>query len=240
MITQPHGDTSFANATVTITATISELIERARGLIVPGERRILGLVGAPGAGKSTLSAALGARLGPRTVLVGMDGFHLANSELLRLGRRDRKGAPDTFDVDGYVALLTRLRTQTSGVIYAPLFDRSIEQSIASAIAVPADTELVITEGNYLLCTDHGWQDVSPQLHETWYLEVSAEERENRLISRRRSHGEDLKTASAWVHEVDTINAHTVEASKNRAELIIRLSDPAPTHHPSSAHEGVAS
>lgn len=243
MITQPHGDTSSASVPVSASVTIDELVERARALVVAGERRILGIVGAPGAGKSTLSAALLEGLGAHAVLVGMDGFHLANDELVRLNRRDRKGAPDTFDVDGYVALLGRLRSQTSGVIYAPSFDRSIEESIASAVAVPADAELVITEGNYLLCTDNGWQGVSAQLHETWYLDVSAEEREARLIDRRRSHGEDLETAAAWVHGVDAVNAQVVEASKSNADLIITLTDspavaPAPNHHPSSAHEGV--
>lgn len=222
MITQPHGDTSFANATVTITATISELIERARGLIVPGERRILGLVGAPGAGKSTLSAALGARLGPRTVLVGMDGFHLANSELLRLGRRDRKGAPDTFDVDGYVALLTRLRTQTSGVIYAPEFDRELEESVGSAVAVHAETPLVITEGNYLLRADGGWQGVRPLLDEAWYLELPASVRHDRLVARRVSHGHPRGEATAWVRDVDGPNANVVEATRPRADLVVTL------------------
>ena len=124
---------------------------RVRDLIKRNGRTLLGLVGAPGAGKSTLAAALLAEFAEVAQVVPIDGFHLANVELERLGRRDRKGAPDTFDSAGYVALLRRLLVQADDeVVYAPEFRREIEEPIANAIPIHARTQLVITEGNYLL------------------------------------------------------------------------------------------
>ena len=146
-----------------ITATVDELVERGRRLISPGQRRLLGITGSPGAGKTTLSAALLSGLGKQAALVEMDGFHLANEELNRLSRRDRKGAPDTFDVGGYASLLHTLRHQVSDVVYAPRFDRAIDQSIGSAVPVSRNTPLIVTEGNYLLMDDGGWETVRPVL-----------------------------------------------------------------------------
>lgn len=201
---------------------MDELIQRALALAGSGKRSILGIAGPPGAGKSTLCAALQDALGDRAVIVGMDGFHLANAELLRLGRRNRKGAPDTFDVDGYSALLTRLRAQTSGVIYAPVFDRDLEESIGSAMPVHAETPLVITEGNYLLLSDPGWREVCALLDEAWYLDVPVDVRHDRLIARRLGHGHAPDETAAWVHDVDEPNARVVEATRERADLVVSL------------------
>src|SRR3954466_4055557 len=133
------------------------LVARARALIVPGQRRILGIAGPPGGGKSTVARTVVAALdGAR--LVPMDGFHLAQAELVRLGRRDRMGAPDTFDSAGYAALLQRLRGDEA-VVYAPEFRREIEEPIAGAIPVPREVPLVVTEGNYLLL----WPQIKPLL-----------------------------------------------------------------------------
>lgn len=201
---------------------IAHLAQRARALSASGRRRILGITGTPGAGKSTVTDALLAALGSDAVAVGMDGFHLADAELVRLGRRDRKGAPDTFDVDGYVALLLRLSAQTTGTIYAPLFDRGLEEPIGSAVAVAAGIPLVITEGNYLLHDGDGWDAVASHLDEVWFLDVDAEERRRRLISRRLSHGHPADEAAAWVRDVDERNAAVVERARDRADLVVRV------------------
>src|SRR5215472_11543670 len=145
------------------------LVERARTLIVPWERRLRGITGAPAAGKSTLAGSLVAALAPEAVLVPMDGFHLAAAQLRRLGRLDRKGAPDTFDAAGYLALLHRLRDRAGDVVYAPEFRREIEEPIAGAIAVPREVPLAITEGNYLLY----WNDVRELLDEVWFVDLTS-------------------------------------------------------------------
>ena len=125
---------------------LANLIARAEALADSGQRRILGITGAPGSGKGTVAQAVLKALGPSAVVVPMDGFHLAGAELDRLGRTDRKGAPETFDAAGYVALLRRLREPDGETVYAPEFHRDVEESYAGAIAVPSDVPLVITEG----------------------------------------------------------------------------------------------
>jgi len=209
----------------TVRATPDQLVERAAALTRAGTRRLLGITGAPGAGKSTLGAALLGALGDGAALVGMDGFHFANVELRRLQRADRKGAPDTFDVDGYVALLARLRTPPAVPVYGPVFDRALEEPIGSAVPVLPATPLVLTEGNYLLLDDHGWADVRGCLDEVWYLDVPPEVREQRLLRRRLSYGHEPRAAEDWVRTVDGSNGATVESSRSRADLVVHLDVP---------------
>src|SRR5918911_391169 len=181
------------------------LVARARALVVPGERRILGIAGPPGGGKSTVAELVTGALGERARLVPMDGFHLAQSELVRLGRRDRIGAPDTFDAAGYVALLRRLRDPGEPLVYAPEFRRPIEEPFAGAIAIPADVPLVVTEGNYLLL----WEDVRPLLDEAWFVETDEELRLQRLIARHVEFGKTPEAAREWVMRSDQRNAAVI-------------------------------
>ncbi|MEQ5841310.1 nucleoside/nucleotide kinase family protein [Paraburkholderia acidicola] len=198
-------------------------IARLEQLIADGKRRILGLVGAPGAGKSTVAQAILEAFSDRAVIVPMDGFHLANVELERLGRAARKGAEDTFDSAGYVALLGRLRAQRSGeVIYAPTFRREIEEPIAGAIPVMPDTPLVITEGNYLLLDRGHWKDVRPLLDEAWYVDVDPELRRQRLVERHMRFGRDEVAARNWVQQTDEVNAKLIESTRARADLVFPL------------------
>ena len=134
--------------------TLDDLVAAAARLIDPARRRILGITGAPGAGKSTVAEALVTALAPDAVLVGMDGFHLRDDELRRLGRHERKGAPDTFDAAGYTYLLRRLRERAADVVYAPLFDRSLEESIGSAVPVPGEPPLVSPRATTCWWTSH--------------------------------------------------------------------------------------
>jgi pantothenate kinase len=199
--------------------TFDDLVARARRL-AGGPRRLLGLVGAPGAGKSTLAARLVDALTPAAVLVPMDGFHLANAELDRLGRRDRKGAPDTFDAVGYVALLRRLRDAGPDLVYAPVFDRSLEEAVAGAIPVPPGVPLVVTEGNYLLLDDGPWARVRPLLDEAWFVAVDDALRVQRLIHRHVAHGKPPSAARDWVLGSDEANARLVAATRDRADLVV--------------------
>jgi len=198
---------------------------RARELISRSGRALLGLVGPPGCGKSTLAAALQAEFASVAQVVPMDGFHLANVELERLGRRGRKGAPDTFDASGYVALLRRLLVQSDDeVVYAPEFRREIEEPIAGAIAVHARTQLVITEGNYLLLEDGPWAHVRELLDEVWYVDVPDEVRVHRLTERHEQFGRSADEAAAWVANTDEPNARLIEASRARASFVFRWDD----------------
>jgi pantothenate kinase len=204
---------------------LDELVARARRLAGAGGRRLLGITGPPGAGKSTLAAALADALGPGlAVVVGMDGFHLADAELVRLGRRDRKGAPDTFDAHGYLALLQRLRAAEEPVTYAPLFRREIEDSIAAAVPVPSGLPLIITEGNYLLLASDPWCRLRAVLDEVWYVDPPDEIRLSWLVERHASHGKNRQEARAWALGPDQRNAELIATHKHRADLLIRPSD----------------
>lgn len=204
------------------------LVDRAEALLDRSERVVLGITGAPGAGKSTLTglllACLRHSLGPDAVgHLPMDGFHLADVQLDRLGRRHRKGAPDTFDVAGYVAALRRLHDEPDRTLFAPGFERDLEQPLAAAIAIPPSARLVVTEGNYLLVPDDGWERVRPLLTEVWFTEVDDDVRRARLVRRHEQFGKSPETARAWVEQVDELNAELVAATRASADLVVPLS-----------------
>lgn len=200
--------------------TLAELVDRARVLIEDFGRTLLGITGAPGAGKSTVARLLAQQLGPVAVDVPMDGFHLANAELVRLGRRDRKGAPDTFDSAGFVALLRRLRDPDELLVYAPEFSRDIEEPVAGALPVARDVPLVITEGNYLLLAEGRWADVRGLLDEVWYIEVDDDARLSRLVQRHVAYGKTPDAARSWSLGSDQRNAEIIAASRTRADLVV--------------------
>lgn len=208
---------------------LAALAARARALA--GSRRaLLGVTGSPGAGKSTLVAALLAALrrAPPPGLpahdwvahVPMDGFHLADVELERLGRRHRKGAPDTFDAAGYVALLRRLRADAAETVYAPAFERTLEQPLAGAIPVPPAARLVLTEGNYLLLADGPWAAVRAELDEVWFCAPDDGVRLARLTARHVAFGKPPAAAAAWVAAVDGPNAALVDRTRALADLVV--------------------
>ncbi|MFF4112995.1 nucleoside/nucleotide kinase family protein [Streptomyces sp. NPDC001714] len=204
--------------------TFDDLLDRARSLAGRAPRAILGIAGSPGAGKTTLAKHLVRELNgsgePWAAHVPMDGFHLADVELDRLGLRDRKGAPATFDAAGYAALLRRLREETDVVVYAPGFERVLEQPIAGAIPVLPTARLVVTEGNYLLLADGSWARVRPALDEVWFCEIDESERIRRLVDRHEEFGKGHEQAVAWVAGTDQLNADLVAATRDRADLVV--------------------
>jgi len=190
--------------------------------LVPGAgaRFLLGICGAPGAGKSTLAAAVAALTG--ATVVPMDGFHLADVELVRRGLRDRKGAPETFDAWGYADLLARVRSQPDHVVMAPGFERGLEQPLAGAIPVPPEAALVVTEGNYLLLGSEEWRAVREQLDAVWHVRTDDAVRQERLVARHVTFGKSPAAAREWVERVDEPNARLVEAVATRADLVLDL------------------
>ena len=199
-----------------------QLLERARALAGRPGRAILGITGPPAAGKSTLAERLREELGAAAAYVPLDGFHLAHQLLVENGLVERKGAPDTFDAAGYVALLRRLRDPAEGVVYAPRFDRDIEDSIANAIPVPPDVPLVITEGNYLLVRSGPWAQVADLLDEVWYIELAEDTRLRRLIGRHMEFGRDRAEARDRATGSDQRNAVLIEAGRDYASLVVSV------------------
>lgn len=197
-------------------AWLAEISHRLSG----GARIILGLAGTPGSGKSSLAEALHVAFPGISVIVPMDGFHLANVELARLGRADRKGAPDTFDAGGYTALLRRIRDAAPDeTVYAPVFRREIEEPIAGAIPVLPAHRLVITEGNYLLAGG-AWAGVRPLLDFCWFVDIAAEARVERLIARHMHFGRSAAAAREWVLRSDEKNARFIEETRASADRLV--------------------
>lgn len=213
-------------------ADVDRLARVAAGLVRSDQRVVLGICGEPGAGKTTLAQGLVGAVnealdgihGPGFAAhLPMDGFHLADAQLERLGLLGRKGAPESFDVDGYVALLERVRAVSDRPVYAPGFERTLEQPIAAALVIPATTRLVVTEGNYLLLRHPEWAPVSRLLDEVWWVQTPDNVRMERLTARHARFGKTLDTARAWVRDVDEPNALLVRAGRAGADRIVRSS-----------------
>ncbi len=204
---------------------LANLAARARSLAdTSGARRlVLGVAGAPGSGKSTLARRLANRLtaeGLPAVRVPMDGFHLADAALAERGLLDRKGAIETFDAHGYLALLRRLRAEADHDVLAPGFERDLEQPIAAAVTVAPEHRVVVTEGNYLLDDADPWPAVRAELDAVWFVDLDDGRRRSRLVDRHVKHGKSREAAQAWVDDVDEPNARRVVARRDAADLVV--------------------
>jgi pantothenate kinase len=187
------------------------------------ERVLIGIIGKPGAGKSTLSKFLMSKLPKEFVtVVPMDGYHLSNKILEELKRADRKGAPDTFDVSGFVSLIKRIRSEHTQNIYYPIFDRAIEESVAAQGVVTSATKVVIIEGNYLLHDESGWESCKDLLDESWMVDIDDDMRIARLISRHIAYGKEPEAAKAWAKGTDEENAKLIERGRNRADFVVAI------------------
>ena len=170
--------------------SIELLVEQIQSLLDgQSPRTLIGIVGKPGAGKSTVVEEIQKRFDSKDVsIIPMDGFHLSNEELITLGRRERKGAPDTFDVEGFTSLIRRVKINHQSDHKFPIFHREIEASIDNEGIVPKELKVIVIEGNYLFATDHNWDGVFPLLDHTWFIEIDDEVRIERLIARHIRYG----------------------------------------------------
>src|SRR6478735_8048758 len=200
---------------------ITMAVDALRRRLVRGTRTILGIAGAPGSGKSTFAAWLQEQFSPgASVVVPMDGFHLGNAIIEGTPLRQRKGAIDTFDAGGYLSLLRRLARRDEAVVYAPEFRRTLDEPVAASIAVPAEVQLVITEGNYLLADQEPWKEVRAQLDEVWFLETPPALRLQRLVDRHISFGMERDAAVAWANGPDEANARLIQATRPAADRVL--------------------
>lgn len=191
-------------------------IERLRGLSGPRRRLLIGIAGPPGAGKSTLADGVVDRLG-EAVAVPMDGFHLSNKELHRLGLGHVKGAPGTFDSAGYVALLRRIKEWPPEIVYAPSFDHVMNEPIAGSIPVFPETPVVVSEGNYLLV----WPEARELFDLTVHIDTDPRARIAGLIARQRDKGLSEEAAVEWVMRSDEANARLIGDFAHLATLHLR-------------------
>ena len=188
------------------------------------ERTLIGIVGKPGAGKSTVVDAVIKKFPtPEVAIIPMDGYHLSNETLIEMGARDRKGAPDTFDALRFTDLLNQVKSKPKAEIRFPIFHREIEASVENEGVVLPSARVVITEGNYLFSTDHNWSGVFPLLDHTYYINIAEEIRIARLIARHHAYGKSIEDAEIWARGSDEANARFIERTSDRASRAIHLS-----------------
>jgi pantothenate kinase len=208
-----------------MSANVDLLAREAVALVGNRSRAILGVAGSPGAGKSTLVDTLVARIGAAkgadwVAHVPMDGFHLADAQLDRIGARGRKGAPDTFDAAGYAQLLERVKREVDDPVYVPGFDRTLEQPLAAALVVLPSARLVVTEGNYLLLDHPHWAQARRAMDAVWFVASEEAMRIERLVARHIQFGKTPHEARAWVAATDQRNSELVAGTAGRADRVI--------------------
>lgn len=204
--------------------SVQLLVEEIASLLQGSKpRTMIGIVGKPGAGKSTVVTEIQKQFSAEEVaIIPMDGYHLSNEELIKLGRLERKGAPDTFDVEGFISLITRVRNEIDKDHTFPIFHREIEASKADEGIVLRNTKVIVIEGNYLFSEEHNWSEVFPLLDQSWFIEIDDEIRMQRLITRHIKYGKTPQEAEEWSRGSDEENAKFIAKTASRAERIIKL------------------
>jgi pantothenate kinase len=193
----------------------------------PGQRYMLGITGYPGAGKSTVSEWLVKGVNEQlannpAMVVPMDGYHFPNEKLKEMQLLELKGIPDTFDAYGFVELLKRLRNTADKNVYCPLFDRSIEASIADAIVIEPRHKLCVIEGNYLLLKKKPWDECRSYFDEVWFIDVTYDTIMPRLLDRHIQGGRSPEGAKAKVESTDLPNAKLIEQTRSFADKLIKV------------------
>lgn len=216
---------------VTSVGELAAFVERLRAQRPPDAARVMvGLCGPPGTGKSTVAGALREAVGEeRTVVVPLDGYHLASNLIAGTEKADRRGAIDTFDAASFAVLVERLRAADEDVVYAPTFERDLEEPINASLAVPRSCDVVLVEGNYLLAEGDAWKRVQVCLDEVWYLDTDPDLRRQRLVDRHVEFGKAPDVARAFVENSDEVNARLIASTRHLADRVVdvRLDADAP-------------
>lgn len=209
---------------MSVLTTVDEVVEAIRGAAVGNRTTVVGIAGSPGAGKSHIGKQVVNRLAPDAALLPLDGFHLPQSRLVALGRRNRMGAPDTYDIVEFLSALTALNsTIHPGRDWsAPIFDREIEEPVPDAFAIPFGTPFVVIEGNYLLLDNGGWEHAASRIDVTFFVDSDSSIRQQRLIDRHIQYGKTPEAAREWALGTDERNAAVIEPTAARADHIIRF------------------
>ncbi len=210
---------------MTTLGSVQEVADILTAAMSPDYRIVIGIVGAPGAGKSTIAEQVAELLDPLAALLPMDGFHLPQSRLSDLGLRDRMGAPDTFDVPAFRASLISIRRgfrQSEHPVVAPGFDRDIEEPVPGRIRIAPECCCVIVEGNYLLLDSGGWERTAPMFDLTFFVELDEQTRIARLIARHEQFGKTAADARTWALGPDQVNAELIATTAPRADYRIAL------------------
>lgn len=207
----------------------SSLIDTLRLLVAEKPQRfMLGICGAPGAGKSTLAEWIVQQWNEKNadtaVLVPMDGYHLSNEQLEKRSLLSLKGIPETFDAASFVEKLSNIKTHPEQVHFCPKFDRSIEASIENGIQIKPEHKLIVTEGNYLLLDNSPWSLLRGILDEVWMIEADEELIFGRLLERHKNGGKSAEAALAKVNSTDLPNARLVAQSSLHANRILKASE----------------
>jgi pantothenate kinase len=211
---------------VALTELAARVVSAAQGS--PDQRYLLGITGPPAAGKSTLATsladAISAVAGVAAQIAPMDGFHLPTAVLRAAGALQRKGQPDTFDVDGFLARLAQLRDTPIGVpVSWPIYDRALHDPVPDALTF-CDHTVAVVEGNYLLLDRPGWSDVRSRLDQVWYLDADDRVIEQRLTHRHLAGGKTPDQARTKIVDSDLPNARMIARTRAHADVVLREHD----------------
>jgi pantothenate kinase len=209
----------------TFNTNVAEVLQLITNKGIGHHRLVIGVAGPPGSGKSTLAESVVNALNQlegdlyKAALLPMDGFHYDNELLEARNLSARKGAPETFDIDGLTSLLVRVHQAKDSVPY-PLFDRTLDRSLMDAGTLDKSVNVVVVEGNYLLLKAPKWEALKGLFDTSVFLTPSLDTLEDRLLQRWLDHGFTMDKALAKVHGNDLLNAQLVLNSSATADLTL--------------------
>lgn len=202
----------------------------------PGPARlVIAISGGPGSGKSTIAEAVARRVQlmpgrsclPKVAVVSMDGYHLPRAVLDQMPNREemyrRRGAPFTFDAEAVVSLVRRCKYGVNETITAPSFDHALKDPVADGIVIPADTNIILIEGLYLLLDVKPWSQIGEIADEAWFVDVELGVAKDRVAERHVAAGieKTMDLARRRVEANDELNAIYVKKQSTKMDIVIQ-------------------